>query len=350
MIVIHIGLRKTGSTSIQQFLSVNEKILRGMGVDYSPVGQNQRNNHTNIFYELYRPHNFDPKYGTLSQAAEYWKEHPGKTFILSAEDFADLNPPEIASLRDALKSSDDDVRIIMVIRELIDLLPSEYSQWARGGLKIGSFDEFFAKRIERRKLLFSHTAELWADSFGWDSLHIRLLNRQHLANGDLTDEFLAITGLDPTDAGVRALNRPGVANASPGWRVLEAVRALYAGNHGLPVRHALGAPQDHNDAQRKIIGRSARKLGEKRGWNTDRGRYMTLRHAQQCLEIHGAAVVAMNTKLSQKLPEPLSLEARGFVEREFLPDASHIPAQELREFYDELAVRASRRRSSSDQV
>jgi hypothetical protein len=34
---------------------------------------------------------------------------------------------------------------------------------------------------------------------------------------------------------------------------------------------------------------------------------------------------------------PSDLEARGFVERDFLPEAAKIPANELRGFYDELA-------------
>ncbi len=338
MIAIHVGLRKTGSTSIQKFLSANETTLRTMGVDYSPIGQGTRNNHVNLFYEIRSHRNFTPKFGTLSSVADYWRASENRVLLLSSEDFEAFKYDEIARFKNILDGSRDNYCIIMVIRDLVDMIPSEYSQKIRNGLSIFDFDDFFSTRMQGGGLPFFKTAKLWADSFGWQNLSIRLLDRRHLVNGDLADDFLTMTHLDPLAADLKHLKRPGVANASPGWRVLEAVRALYNGSHGLPAGHALAAPQEHDKNQRKIVGRFSRTLGEKRGWNADRGRYLTRVQAQQCLEMHRSAIGALNEKLSQKLPEPLDLVARGFVDREFMPDAEHIAAAELRAFYDELAV------------
>jgi hypothetical protein len=342
MIVIHIGLRKTGSTSIQKFLSVNEETLRAMGVDYSPVGQGKRNNHINLFYEIRNHRNFDSKFGTLAKLVAYRKSSSHKALVLSSEDFEVFRPQELVRFAEALKPLGEDVRIVMVIRDMIDMVPSEYSQKIRNGLNTSDFDSFFDQRMGQPSLPFVEVAELWASTFGWDSLRIRLLDRRHLVNGDLADDFLAITDIDPLGVDAQRLQRPGIANASPGWRVQEAVRALYDGGHGLPATHALGALEERDQEQRKIIGRCSRRLGEKRGWNADRGRYLTLGQAQRCLEMQRASIAALNVNLSTRLPDPLDLEARGFVEREFMPAAAQIPAADLRAFYDELAILSDR--------
>ncbi len=64
---------------------------------------------------------------------------------------------------------------------------------------------------------------------------------------------------------------------------------------------------------------------------------MTRIQAQTCLDIHRQSIMALNAYLPAPLAMPSDLEARGFVERDFLPEAAKIPANELRGFYDELA-------------
>jgi hypothetical protein len=346
MIVIHIGLKKTGSTSIQKFLSVNQETLRTMGVDYTRIGQGKRGNHINLFYEISGHHNFNPKYGTLADAIDCQEKNESKTMVFSSEDFESFSPENVALFHSTLTRLEDQVQIVMVIRDLITMIASEYSQKIRNGLDTVNFDTFFERRRERRAIPFVDTADSWANSFGWENLRVRILDPRHLKNGDLADDFLAIFGLDPLGVDARRLERPGVVNASPGWRVQEAVRALYDGGHRLPEGHALAMLQNDNETQRKAVGRFSRKLGEKRGWNSDRGQYLTRDQAQRCLDAHTTAVAALNEKLSEKLPQPLDLETRGFVERKFMPDASHIPDAELREFYDDLALMVTRRDKS----
>ena len=87
MIVIHIGLRKAGSTSIQSFLSANEDSLRRMAIDYPRVGRLERLTHSNIAWEILGRRKFDPSYGTLSQLADYWREASSRMMIISSEMF-----------------------------------------------------------------------------------------------------------------------------------------------------------------------------------------------------------------------------------------------------------------------
>jgi len=193
----------------------------------------------------------------------------------------------------------------------------------------------------------------WAAVFGWENVRVRLLDPYHLLNGNVFDDILAILGVSSLQPPSSRLQQPGKVNVSSGWKVLEAIRGLYSGAHGLPPDHPLllatsrygGLLHDgchRNSLHRRTIkgwqkiGNLAARLGETRGWNDERGHYLTREQAQKCIDLYRQAIVALNAHLETPLPLPLDLEARYFVERDYLPDWSRIPAHELRTFYDEL--------------
>ena len=129
------------------------------------------------------------------------------------------------------------------------------------------------------------------------------------------------------------LDRPGTRNATPGWRVLEALRGLHSGGHGLPDGHPLV-----KEARKRswLLPTISAEIGERYGWNQDRGCYLTRAQAQQCIDINSAAIEALNEKLSDRLSPPRDLNAMQFRERDHLPNLSDIPREELRRFYDDV--------------
>jgi len=344
MIAIHIGAPKAGSTTIQKFLGGNTDELRQLGVDYPTIGRTNRGHHVNLYYDLRGHRNFKEKYGNVAQLVERLKTDRARLSVLSAEEFHRLTPEEVSNFGKSLIQVDKDIQIILIIRDLVDLMPSSYSQATKGGESLVDFDAFHNARVRRQGRAPIDMAQAWGTAFGWDQLRVRVLDRRLLVNGDLIDDFLTVLGIDPNGSDFQRSDTTSVANASLGWRVLEAVRALYCGSHGLPATHPLSQALTHDQHQRKFIGRVARQLGEEIGWNVDRGRYMSRAQAEQCTKIHRETIAALNEVLPQSLPQPLDLEARGFVEREFMPEASQIPVEELHGFYDELASRASRKR------
>jgi hypothetical protein len=256
--------------------------------------------------------------------------------VISTEAFELCETNEALWLAGLRRRADEEILIVMIIRDLIDLMPSRYSQKVKSGVRVHAFDAFFKKRMKDPRVDYYATAARWADAFGWANLRVRVLDRDHLLNGDLVDEFLSIIGLDPAGEAAQGLQRTGPANVRPGWKVLEAIRALYGGRHGLPDGHALANVTLHTYEQKILIGRRARKIGADMGWNDDRGQYLTRKQAQRCLDVYRTAIEAMNDRLPRKLPMPLDLEQRGFQEREATPDIAQIPPAELRAFYDKL--------------
>jgi hypothetical protein len=336
MIIVHVGLRKAGSTSIQNFLDRNELALRALSIEYPGPRQLSRNNHLALAREIRGQTSVDASGGVLRELSNYWLNAAADRMILSAEALEECETSEALKLGALRRRPDEAIIVVLIIKDLIDLTWSSYAQMVKIGAKTHEFDAFFAKRILDRRIDYFATAKRWADAFGWENLRVRLLDRDHLVNGDLIDDFLSIAGLDPAAQAVRSLRPNGTTNVSPGWRGIEAIRALYSERHGLPGDHPLAAAADHPRQKREQVGRRAIEIGARLGWNDDRGRYLTIEQAQACLDANRAAVKALNEQLSSDLPAPLGLEQRGFVERDTVPDVTQIPPDELRAFYDEL--------------
>jgi hypothetical protein len=341
MIVIHIGLPKAGSTTIQKFMSANETALRELSVDYPPIGRLNSGAHHNIASELKgKAEKFRPDAGRVSDLVTCLRETPYNTTVLSSESLWLNNAEVIRRFAARLADAGKPIRIIMVIRNSVDFAPSTYAQKVRHGGKTYDFDAYFNRRQGRDGFNVFGAASRWADAFGWDALIVRALDPAMLVDGDLISDFLTQVGLDPRAPAVRDLPRQPRANISPGWRTLEAVRALFAGHSGLDLGHPLRrlVTDDMPDSRKTRIGRAGAVVGGELGWNLDRGRYLTLEQAQNLHDIYVRVLDALNERLPTKFPTPASLEASGFVAREFLPDASHIPAAELKRFYDSVAV------------
>jgi hypothetical protein len=340
MIFIHIGLPKAGSTTIQEFMSANETALRELSVDYPPVGR-LKGAHHNIANELRgRAEQFNPDAGRVSDLVTYLRETSYKTTVLSSENLW-LNKVEvIKSFAARLADVGNPIRIIMVIRNSVDFAPSTYAKKVRHAGYTCDFDTYLNRRLGRDGFNVFGAASRWADVFGWDALIVRALDSAMLVDGDLISDFLTQVGLDPQAPAVRDLPRQPRANVAAGWRTLEATRALFAGHSGLDVDHPLRRliTDDMPLSRKARISNAGAVVGGELGWNLDKGRYLTLEQAQNLHGVYIGVLEALNERLPTKFSTPASLEASGFVAREFLPDASHIPAAELKGFYDSVAM------------
>lgn len=341
MFHLHIGLKKSGSASIQTFLSENQPALRELSADYTASGRGKRKAHHNLAHDAMGNAKFDPSTGGLDDLARVGMNAEFKHILVSSEMFEGCEASHVARIRSRLAPAAREFRIVLILRDLLDLIPSSYGQKIRYGLNLYDFDTFFDERMRETRVDYFQTANRWADVFGWDALRVRPLDSRFLKNGDLIDDFLDTVGIDILSPEVGNLKRAGVVNAAGGWKTLEAIRGLHAGRHGLPSGHPLERCLSGARVRRqgKEIEEIARAIGEDLGWNAERGEYFTRQQAERVSEIYAQAIQALNRRLSSDLPAPLTLEERGFVGRPFLPDVSRIHAQELRVFYDELAVR-----------
>ena len=337
-IVIHIGLRKAGSSTIQQFLNANYADLKSLGCDYPRVGRRARWSHLNIAADVRQRSAFDAYYGSVNELRAYLEGQAFPLTIISSEAFEPASRENIEHMREVLRTGFSDTTILLMIRDPKGLIPSSYAESVGSGRKTIGFDAFFDQLIGMRRLNYFLTAKRWALVWGWKSIRVRLLDRDHMLNGDLIDDFMAAAGVDIEDSRYRALQRPKSANVSPGWKVIEALRALYGGEHRLPTEHALiSSPRNLSDI--RAIRSCAQDIGDQLGWNADRGVYLTQPQAEQCAEVFAETLEELNARISLPTPSPTSLGETGFKGREFLPDAALIDPAELRGFYNELGAR-----------
>jgi hypothetical protein len=340
MIVIHVGLKKGGSASIQTFFSENAKQLRRISLDYPKIGRPQKKAHHNFAYEIQHLTKFIPERGTIVDCARHWSKCAHRVMILSSEMFEEAEAHEAVELKRKLSEArgpSEEFRIYIVVRDLVDLMPSSYAQKIKYGLHGYDFDKFFASRMRMRRVHYFDTVQRWAEAFGWESLQLRVLHPSHLVNGDLIDDLLAVCGVTAA-VDKSHLRRTGIRNSAPGWRVIEATRALHNGCHGLPPTHPLRHKVEKKFGDKEFgykFGSCAERAGEMRGWNADRGQYLTRAQARLCYEVYRDSVLQLNSRLIPVLPLPKDLQERGFREREFVPDVSLITHAELMGFYDD---------------
>lgn len=191
---IHIGGIKTGTTTLQRFLSGNRKILRQQGFLYPGTWHS----HWGIAAELQsRPGDNTGMQPQLPGLLEEMMRSACPACIISAEDLAGTGGA--AALRELIPKTFF-VKIIYYVRRQDELIESWYNQVIKTPFYqcTRKLDNVL---IGEKYHLFDHDAVIrpWAASFGRENIIIRVYEKGQM-NGDIVQDFSAVIGLAP-DAG-----------------------------------------------------------------------------------------------------------------------------------------------------
>lgn len=143
--IVHIGLHKTGSTSIQHFLGLHRDRLDNLGIAYFR-GQYIVNNHVELHVAAMRPDRsstFKEKRGHVptdeyrenvrAKVSDFAAQNPDKTLLFSAEGLSLLRyPDEIEWLAETLPKPTE---IVAVVREVESYMASYAGNLALKGLE-----------------------------------------------------------------------------------------------------------------------------------------------------------------------------------------------------------------------
>jgi hypothetical protein len=213
MLILHIGLHKTGSTSIQHALVEHAECLERASVRYARSGRSRRAHHP-LWGELAKTP--APPGGHWRDLLEELARYPRHRLVVSSENFSTLRPPQIGAVRDLVAAHE--VQIAAYLRHPARLLPSTFAQAVKTGAFTGSFSAFFDAHAKR---LSSTPARLlrWADVFGYKALRVRYVDQVD----DVTADFWRwVAGPGAPLIGTER------KNISAGWRALEITRAVVA--------------------------------------------------------------------------------------------------------------------------
>lgn len=259
-LVIHIGMHKTGSSSIQRCLSRNRWALRRLGVYYPPsIGPDgeRQPKHNALFTAISHEADFGaphpalgPSARMVASLADRIEAAGAPTTILSAEGFSGERPvfaQALAPLADRF-----DCTVVAFLRRPDDWVESFYKQMvlSREVRESRSMEAFVDCERTRAHLDYARILSWWADRFGDRALRVARFPPPD--DAPLFETFRKAAVLGPV-FGFLPYSRAR-ENRSPPWPVVEARR----------LENASRAPRDLSVDPASPDGPGAAALAESR--------------------------------------------------------------------------------------
>jgi hypothetical protein len=230
VLYVHIGLHKTGTSTIQRFFRLNRPLTVQHGLVFPDLGFGGRT-HGGVI-EALRQIEADEAVGEeVFQTIDRLADVDGRSYLLSTENFELMAPRRIALFAERIRRRHD-VRILAYVRDLTRLMPSVYAQRTKKGRNLRDIDTFFAMTEDWKRFRVSEIIGRWGEIFGWDKVRVRALDRDALVGGDLVSDAVAAVGLPASVIDEAPAATRETFNASPPWEAVETLRAIYAAIDG----------------------------------------------------------------------------------------------------------------------
>lgn len=255
-IYIHIGTPKTGTTSIQKYITIHRSRLRRDGWLVPTASRGLNENHMHLSnYAMDRSKecvhirsacNIDDL-NDISRYREVFydklraeiQRHRGEYVIMSSEQCYMMldTPDEIQRLKDLFKDLAQQIQIIVYIREQSDMLCSRYSTFLMNNhtktirsceafAKIPTFD--YSKRLQ-----------MWEDIFGIENIILRVFDRQKLHGQDIIQDMCKEINLPIYSHRALMLNTTLNAKQCEFLRLINSQMGVLRGHVGVEARHAI---------------------------------------------------------------------------------------------------------------
>lgn len=233
-IYIHIGVHKTGTTSIQATFYENRRKLKRHDINYFGIGEN----HSGTLYPLFcdAPHNYHVNrragIDTETKAARKnaataralrraLEANRCSRFVISGEDLSELSPAGIARLKQTLAPHAARMRVIVYVREPYDYITSAFQQRLRRG---STYDELVANPPKPR---YRMRLSRFIEAFGREQVDIRLFEPARFVDGDLIADFLAAIEAPPAVTKELTVRRRNEALSLEAARLIKEVNKRY---------------------------------------------------------------------------------------------------------------------------
>ncbi|MBN1638301.1 MAG: hypothetical protein JW866_05005 [Ignavibacteriales bacterium] len=258
-IYIHIGLPKTGTTTIQKSLYQNQDIFLKNNILIPDIGKSHMNTgstvHHNLYWELTGNRNFRKNLGTWDDLIKKINISNNEKIIITSELFFSLPQREINKIKNYF--FDYSVHIIVYLRRQDLFFQSIWSQLIKAGYRDDyylDFHDWLEDRMLSKQSDFDVILEKWSKVFGTKSIIVRILEKSQI-EGTLFNDFL--TACDIQYKADYVISRD--ANISPGIKTLVLIQE---------IKKRLKCTSNTNARQR--LYSSLRRYGEKRGWDNEK--------------------------------------------------------------------------------
>jgi hypothetical protein len=213
-LILHLGVHRTGSTSIQNCLAESRGIIRTHGYLYPKLFGEW--NHVSIPWKI--------KSNKISSMAlvneiERNMDELTHTIILSAEDFCILQDPELFECLETIF----DVTVVVYLKEQVKWLESWYNQnirWPWNKKFSSASPEYFLSSLKDFYWIdYDALLRMLSDIFGENNIKVNLADKFGVK--DTVSDFLKITGIDH-----RWLNKYTALNESTSKNKIDLLRKI----------------------------------------------------------------------------------------------------------------------------
>ncbi|MEX1115791.1 MAG: hypothetical protein WEB53_11115 [Akkermansiaceae bacterium] len=236
-LLLHIGMHKTGSTSLQRFFVRNRAVLGCLGIDYPKAFDANGQllpKHNDLFHAISHEKDFGKPHPALGPSAARVEKlacqiETKRITVVSAEGLSGENPAfakAFAPLRGRI-----DVRVICFLRRQDEWAKSFYKQMVQSReVREGrNFEEFIAAHSTREHLNYFQLLDWWADALGDESIRVEI----YKPDTRVLPAFLKAADLSKSLALLPFGN--GVQNRSPVSGFVERLRAANVAGQERPV-------------------------------------------------------------------------------------------------------------------
>lgn len=208
-ITLHIGLSKTGTSSIQNYMRDNSNILNSLDI--------------NVYLNSDWPHGLakaiisdDEQF--LSEFKKLLQQEQKSHVIISSEYFEFISREKISKLKTFF--SEYKVTVVAYLKRQDQAIVSMYNEEVKKGVTLLNFKNYCDENWQRFD--YSNLVGNWAEFFGKDNVLIRPFQKRVFLNENLIDDFLGVIGVNlESDS-----NTPSV-NVSVSRLALELTRVFY---------------------------------------------------------------------------------------------------------------------------
>lgn len=232
--ILHIGVEKTGTTTIQEFLHLNRSLLSDQGI-YFPRFMNLRNHQKlAVFCSNEHKSNQFTKMNDIDEPGKRrkWKNDLSVLFdkkmkklsgnyhsvLISAEHFSSLlrEQNEIQNLKKFLGKYASSFSIIIYIRRQDLIAGSMISNAAKAGIgkAMPAGDEIFRRHFYD----YNQLLKKWSNVFERKNIRLCIFEKPQLQNGDLLKDFMMQAGISQDEQ----FKFPGRLNTSLSATAVEA--------------------------------------------------------------------------------------------------------------------------------
>ena len=200
-LVLHIGMAKTGTSSIQESLGRGAASLADQGVYYPQwKPYNHSFNFTVMFlenprksfhYQQLSPISDEDWQAELQRLSDRWRaffsSRDEGIWIVSAENLGRMSEAGLVALKAFIEPFFDEVRVLAYVRDPLRALKSQWEQNVKELRESLSAQALLSRTKRRQNYRFF---QRWIEAFGRDNFVLRRFDPASFAGGDLLTDFL----------------------------------------------------------------------------------------------------------------------------------------------------------------